>query len=357
MLLVTLATGATLALGTTDRTLINSISYKQETETLMLAESSIEYAMAYLDGVPDWSSLSLPAPNLVPPTVVGRGMIWADIQNDAFDQDPQVDANDMLVIKGHGQLLNSTEMRSIETLYWRPQFTIPPVAAVNICAYDVLGANNGNMRIKGWNHYLPPSPCSGSHCNEVRKYEDPDVAGVAFEVPGQEAYANFPRTLEGDPPVASGVCELRGPTGVCARVRLILKNLDRIVGVETLTYWPVKGKASYGSVLDPKLIDVAPGTELRLCGTSQGAGVLFVEGTLVITGTFTWTGLIIVGPGGVIDQRGTANIFGSVITAGQADSPAYLYMRGNGSIVWAADAIRVGPFNLPALMSSWREYR
>ncbi len=356
MLLVTLATGAALALGTADQTLINSIGYKQETETLMLAESSAEYAMAYLDGIPDWSTIPLPAYNLVPPTLLGHGMIWADVQNDAYDIDPAFDANDMLVIKAHAQLLNATKVKSIEALYWRPQFTIPPVAAVNLCANDVLAAHNGNMRIKGWNHYLPPSPCSGSHCNEERKDEGPDVAGVAFEIPGEEAYADFPRTLEGNPPYVSGVCELRGPTGVCARVGMVLKNLHRIVGIETLAEWPIRGRGTYGSVLDPKLLRVAPGTSLRLSGTSQGAGVLFVQGSLVITGTFTWSGLIIVGPGGVIDQRGTANIFGSVITAGKPDDPAYLYMRGNGSIVWAADAIRVGPFNLPALLSSWREY-
>jgi hypothetical protein len=110
-------------------------------------------------------------------------------------------------------------------------------------------------------------------------------------------------------------------------------------------------------VSDPKFVRVAKGTELRLTGNSQGAGVLFVEGTLTCRGTFTWTGAIFIGPGGVLDLNGTYNIFGSVITAGSTSNPAQLLMNGNSTISWAADAISIGPFNMPALMSSWREFK
>lgn len=361
VLMVGLGTIAGLTMSTADRSLFGSHDFTRQTATFMLAEGAIEDGLAKLDKLSDWSTLQLPKEDYTQPRALGRGIIWSDVFNDAADPGGSKDTNGYLLVRGYGRHNNTDPARGVEVLYWRPTFILPPAAAVIICGQDYFDGANGNTLVSGYNHELPPAPCSGSACNAVRSEEEPDVAGVSFEDPDHVEDVDLPEEVEGVPPILAPHCALQGKTGLCARMRLSMKNVDRLVGVQTLTSWPVSGKASYGSVTDPKLIRVAKGTTLKLSGTTQGAGVMLVEGTLDQVGTFTWTGVIVIGPGGILDLRGTANIFGGVVTAGDlyptsSARKASLKMRGNGSVVWAGDAAQVGPFNLPGLIISWREF-
>lgn len=357
ILLVVLATSAGVALKVADRAQFVSADFSNKTQEFIYAEAALEEAMAALDATDDWGTLTLPAQPFTGPRTLGKAIIWSEVYNDTRDKGGIHDTNGLVTIKAYSQRQNSVAATGIETLYWRPYFIMPPVAGVIICGEDILDAGPNATRIDGYNHFLPPAGCTGSHCNSVRNGVAPDVAGIAFELTGAEARAAFPKDLDGVPPWISGQCPLGGEDGVCTRMRMISSNFSRIVGVETITEWPAGSKESYGTVNDPKLLRVAKGTELKLTGNSQGAGVFFVEGTVTQTGTFTFSGLIIVGQGGYWDQRGTANIFGSVITAGLPSKKATLQLRGNGSINWASDAVQVGPFNIPALTRSWREIK
>lgn len=363
VLLCVLGTTVGVALESADRAMWGGQSYARHTAAILLAEAAIEDAMAELDTLEDWSAITLPVLNYTQPHTLGRGIIWSDLYNDASDEGGTMDANRAVLIRGYGRFMGSEPIKGVEALYWRPTLEVPPVAGVNICGSDILDSGNGNTTIDGFNHALPPSGCNGSSCNAVRNYVSPDVAGVALERADpaltngeQDELLSLPRTVLGAPAVQYGACRLQGPDGVCDRTRFLMRNISRVVGLETLTTWPINGNGSYGSVSDPKLIRVAKGTTLKLKGNTQGAGAMVVEGTLEQVGTFTWTGVIIVGPGAILDMRGTANIFGSVVTAGSTNQPATLGIRGNGSISWAGDAVQIGPINMPGLVISWREF-
>lgn len=396
LLLFVLATTAGIALSSADRAMLGAQSYTRHTAAILLAEGAIEEAMAHLDTIEDWSTFTLPVMNFTQPHAMGRGIIWSELGNDAADKGGEVDTNRTILIRGYGRFMGSEPIKGIEVLYWRPSLEVPPVAGLNICGVDTLDSGNGNITIDGYNHFLPTSPCSGAGCNAVRNNLSPDVAGVALErnAPSstspddddncdnndddhdddnhhghdddddddnddssiEDPYIILPRTVLGVPPVQYSSCRLQGEDGVCARARFLMRNLPRVVGVETLTTWPVNGKASYGSVSAPKVIRVAKGTTLKLSGTTQGAGILLVEGKLDQVGTFTWTGVIIVGPGAIMDMRGTANVFGSIVTAGSEAAPATLGLRGSGSVSWAGDAVQIGPIRMPGIVSSWREF-
>lgn len=400
LMLVTLGTTAAVAVTQVDRAMMVSTEYMRHTRALMLAEAAVEASMAHLDTVPDWTNrdpskgtvLTLPVKNYIAETVGDPEKpdhVWADIQNDLYDPGgPNNDTNGLILIKAYGQAAGSDYIENIETLYWRPDFQMPPAAGVVVCGRDILDAGYGALTISGLNHDLPPEGCTGSNCNAVENHETPDVAGVSFEVPGQERNADFPRTTIGRPDIAVAPCFLRGRGNLCDRSRALVRNSRRLVGMEIRTGhdWPVGAKQTYGTVepcppgqtreadhCGPVFVRVPRGEQLFLTGNKQGAGVLIVEGSLINRGTFTWTGLIFVAPGALLDLKGTYNIFGSVITAGaynsnttasnepfvlgSVGSPARIEMDGNASINWAANAVRVGPVNQPGLMNSWREWR
>lgn len=354
-----------VALTAADKNLEGGFDYVRQTQSQLLAEAAIEDATVHLDELHDWSTLTLPIEQFSPTHSLGRGIIWSGLLNEPGDPGVTKDTNGKLLIRGYGQFSNSTLVRGIEALYYRPILEVPPAGGVVICGQDTLDSGNGNTSIDGYNHSLPPSSCQGSSCNAVRNNVTPNVPGIALEMAqsgygcgGDDEYGSdlsVPKNLDGAPPIQYQACQLQGPNGLCSRTRFLMQNVERIVEIEKLTSWP-SGHSNYGSVTDPKFIQIPRGKTMKLTGNLQGAGVLFVSGKLDQVGTFTWVGSIIVGPGGWLSLRGTANIFGSVISAGSSTETALIELKGNGSIAWAGDAAQIGPVDMPGMLVSWREF-
>lgn len=373
ILVISLLATVGVALSSADRMAEGGYDYIRQTQSLLLAEAAVEDATLHLDELQDWSTLTLPMQNFSPTHSVGRGIIWSDLRNEPGDPGGSKDTNGKLLIRGYGRFMNASLLKGIEALYYRPILEVPPAGGVVLCGQDILDSGNGNTSIDGYNHNLPPASCQGSGCNAVRNNLSPNVPGIAVEnskngygsgddncgdQDGEDEGSNsisVPKNLDGTPPISYQACQLQGPNGLCSRTRFLMQNVSRIPQIEQLTSWP-SGKSSYGSVSAPKVIMVPRGKTLKLTGNLQGAGVLFVQGKLDQVGTFTWVGSIIVGPGGWLSLRGTANIFGSIISAGSSTETALLELKGNGSVAWAGDAAQIGPLNMPGMIVSWREF-
>ena len=359
MLLSALTLSAGLYVSSARQDFIQSFTYVERTRALMLAEAAVEESLAHLDATSDWTTLTLPDDDFLEEISVDEGTYWAEVINNPTDPGGSVDTDGLLLVRGYGRPTDSTFVTNIEVAFRLPRFDRLPQAALTVCGADVLDVFGGALSIDGFNHYLPPSPCSGAGCNSVRNSLPTDKPGIAFEDATRSM--SLPASkLQGDPPQTAGDAELGGVDGVCGHARFLALNFPRLKGVEAVTSWPTSGGIPYGSISDPKLLYVPEGEVLKINGNNQGTGVLMVDGTLLQSGTFTWTGLVIVGPHARINFNGTTNVFGGTITAGGLEgnpAVAEVDFKGDVSLNWSAQAANFDGTTVPGLVVSWKEFK
>ncbi len=355
--LLVILIGGGIALSAARQELYRAMDYKDRTYALMLAEAAMEDAAVHLDEIQDWSALSLPHDAFLGYQPHGQGYYQARLLNNA-DDPGMYDTDNALRILAKGYGRNLEYAVTVEGMYRRIGFDLEPLSVLTVCGNDIFASVSGSSLVSGYDHAPPPSPCSGSNCNPERLDGPFEKGGIFFEEAGRSAYLGSSSVVEGDPDTASGVPELQGDKGFCAQARLISEFMYRLPMPERITTWPANSQETYGTIDAPKLVYVAQGTELDLNGTTQGAGVLLIDGTVVQTGTFTFSGLIVVGRNARILFKGTANLFGACVTAGgYPNDPAWMVIGGNLKLVWCEQALQVlRGIMMPGLWYSWREY-
>jgi hypothetical protein len=104
---------------------------------------------------------------------------------------------------------------------------------------------------------------------------------------------------------------------------------------------------------NPKIVALAG--NLRLDGNVSGAGLLLVSGDLVCSGSFHYSGLILVIGSGRLSLTGQANITGSVYVANRDLGTAALSIGGGTILIANKRAVQMALDLLPASQISFRE--
>jgi hypothetical protein len=112
-----------------------------------------------------------------------------------------------------------------------------------------------------------------------------------------------------------------------------------------------------GTLAAPQLSVVAG--DLTISGVASGCGVLIIEGTLHLGGTFDFTGLIIALGGLVADAQSTLRLAGAFWRDPAVDERFDL--QGSGSIVYSSDGLLTADHAFPnwlpraAIVAGWQE--
>lgn len=90
--------------------------------------------------------------------------------------------------------------------------------------------------------------------------------------------------------------------------------------------------------------------ELHLSGNNEGGGVLVVDGNLVVSGTFTWYGIVLVmGDVSLTGGGAGVHIYGTTLATGD------LTMSGNADLLYSSAAIAKLAALSPYIVFNWRE--
>ena len=331
--LLALTVASAVALSAARQELYRSIDYMDRTAALMLAEAALEDAAIHMDQIQNWGTIPLPHDEFVGYQPLGHGHYQARLLNNPDDVAP-LDSDKAVRILAKGYSRNNEIAVTLEGMYRRIAFDLDPPAVLTVCGSDIYNGLQGNTLVSGFNHALPPHPCMGSGCNPVKLPGPIQKGGIFYEKLGRTTPLSQSSVIHGVPSEASGVPVLQGDKGFCAQ--------------------------SYGSPADPKLLYVPRGSTLDITGNTQGFGVLLIDGYVKQTGTFTFSGLIVIGRNAKIEFKGTANLFGAVVTAGGLPAnPATMgTLLGDSRLVYSQDAIKaLHGIAMPGLWYSWREYK
>ena len=103
------------------------------------------------------------------------------------------------------------------------------------------------------------------------------------------------------------------------------------------------GASSWGSSSNPVIVyvDARDTNKVKFAGNSTGWGILLVQGSIEVTGTLKWRGLVVASSTTVIDFKtsgGNSTIIGSFIFDGDANSK--FTMKGTGQILYSKVALQ-----------------
>jgi hypothetical protein len=110
------------------------------------------------------------------------------------------------------------------------------------------------------------------------------------------------------------------------------------------------GNATYGTLASPEIVWV-PGN-LEWNGTIEGAGILIVDGTLIMKGNISWQGIVLALAGNVtFDLGGTGDphIMGTVLVGNNVSSITKVNVTGNPSIRYSYTVLQTILANLNLL--------
>jgi len=105
---------------------------------------------------------------------------------------------------------------------------------------------------------------------------------------------------------------------------------------------------SWGTATNPTIV-YCNGT-VKFNGNAQGYGMLVVNGSLTLAGTFQWHGIVICYQSTTIDVQfasGTPNVYGAVLAAGATGSD--FIMKGNSNVSYSAAAVNEAEYEINRL--------
>ena len=111
-----------------------------------------------------------------------------------------------------------------------------------------------------------------------------------------------------------------------------------------------------GTKTNPAVTVIPSGSHLN--GNDHHAGILIVDegGELIINGTFTFEGIIILRGTGDMKGSGTGNVFGSVVTIGH--EAKLIDLTGSVNIYYSSEALenlsKINSLN-PVTQKAWRD--
>lgn len=102
------------------------------------------------------------------------------------------------------------------------------------------------------------------------------------------------------------------------------------------------GASSWGSATNPVIVyvDARDTNKVKFAGNSTGWGILLVQGSIEVTGTLNWRGLVVAHSTTVIDFKtsgGSSTIIGSFIFDGDENSK--FTMKGTGKVLYSKIAL------------------
>lgn len=180
-----------------------------------------------------------------------------------------------------------------------------------------------------------------------------DVPALAIFQPG--TVAQLSATLSG-----AEASRLDGPGGPPSMGTVPALDLNDIVSVVQNVADIVLTSSSYSGLNfgdaatnDPRITYRAG--NVRINGTSRGAGILVVTGNLEVLGDFEFDGLIIV-LGNIVNSSGSARIRGAMV---QGPTATYVDVRGNFDLQYSTAALDLANTHtgLYVAFNGWQELR
>ncbi len=278
---------------------------------------------------------------------------------DNVDSDPSLffDTDKTVVIWSTGVYQNVR--RVLEVCVSLSDAINPPLSADG--AVILYGLTNtvtlkGSALIDGQDYALPANfNCSGAGCLGSVIATNPATAGV-FSTDTNSVVSNAaPSLILGDPPISLG-------TNAPSLTRDYWTNMvEQLLAIATIniTGGVIGGNTTIGTRTNPQVAVLTGDT--KITGNVDGAGILLVTADVEIdtTGTFHYEGIVIfIGDNNKFNDKGTASIFGAVISLG-----ANLYMKPQGSpqIMYSTEALaNLKNLQLPPAELSlvyWREVK
>lgn len=235
---------------------------------------------------------------------------------------PSIDTVDLTA---WSEYMDTTRMMRLR-LHRRP---VPfPVVneAVGLRVKNVNFSMAGSANIDGHDHsmmgaLLPPSAM--------------DKPGVGFVTPSDTAQAGpYASRIDGstDAVADTGIAD----PSLYADEYMAAADMKFITGV-------YGSDMTWGSALTPWIV-FCDG-DVKFDGTIEGWGILLVRGSLTLTGTFKFHGLVIAYDNAVIDVQfstGTPDVIGGLIMAGPVAGK--FQMLGNSSVVYSSEALKMAMY-------------
>ena len=179
------------------------------------------------------------------------------------------------------------------------------------------------------------------HVNGGRNPDGADVPGISTrEESSRDAILNGLSANQAERVVGAGgegsVQQIAGPTEERLQQEIVPGILDLGDGiVDTSTETRLTGQRTFGTVDAPRVTHFLGNVTIG-AGNTSGAGIMVVEGSLTIEGTFDFTGLLVVRGSTDLTARGTATVVGAVWT-----SSVSFNWGGHASVTYSSEAMRM----------------
>ncbi len=268
-------------------------------------------------------------------TAFGGGS-YAVFVTDNVDSDASlfVDKDETLVLWSTGVYQNVR--RVLEVCVTFTDSINPPMCVDG--AVVLYGLSNevvlkGSALVDGQDYSIPASfYCSGAGCLGSLIATNPATAGVFSTDTNSVVVNNAPSQILGDPPISLGA---NAPSVTRDYWTNMVEQLIAIATIN-ITGGVIGGNNTIGTRVNPQVAILTGDT--KITGNVDGAGILLVMADVEIdtTGTFHYEGIVIFMGNNKFNDKGTASIFGSVISLG-----ASLDMKPQGSpqIMYSTEAL------------------
>ncbi len=265
------------------------------------------------------------------------GGTYAVRVTDNIDSDASlfVDTDDTIILWSTGVFQNVR--RVLEVCVNFSDSINPPMSADG--AMILYGLTNevvlkGSAMIDGNDYALPADfSCSGAGCLGSLIATNPATAGV-FSTDTNSVVSNAaPSQILGDPPVSLG-------TNAESLTRDYWTNMvEELLAIATINIagGVIGGNTTIGTRDNPQVAVLTGDT--KITGNVDGAGILLVTADVEIdtTGTFHYEGIVIfIGDNNNFNDKGTASIFGAVISLG---ANLYMVPQGSPQIMYSTEAL------------------
>lgn len=370
-------------------------NYKTSKQAFYVAEAGIEHAITILKNTADFTGV-LRGDDGDPDTLDDNGIldfgsskpfaggtynvrVW---DNADGDDEPYSDKDKKVYVTSIGTMDGSGATATIVAQFWGNHLAIEVPGAV--CIYgdapglDVGSGPGGPAYISGYDHSVPDDfTCSGSNCDGDQLNEGDDgyhtpvpglyveVASTSMDPDSDYATEDDPTTAPptnqsvfGDPPAAYNTDDTDQLEEWLALTSSYL-DTENPNGIYLDGSTTIASNTTYGTRDDPVVV-VVDGDFTHASGTIDGAGILIINGNLLINGTLHWEGIIVVTSDANLEVAATGNLtlLGALVVAPEPGNNAMVTLNGNAQITYSSEAINTSEdsFNNSSVISWERQY-
>jgi hypothetical protein len=336
-LLFNLTLTGLFALSTAKTGFYRAIDLERRSQATYLAEAGLHVAARNVQNMSSLKTLTLPYP-VVTSTVLGDGTYSAVLANNPSDPGgATTDTDGIYLLRATGVAKGQARRRTVESavVVTPTNLAVPGVITIGD---KVTSRMDGSNKMNGFD-----ADVAGLA-----------VAGIAYEKAGQTTTNVGGSTVTGTPDFSWANSAFTSGTGFNSQAQQMIAGLAANVNATHITNSSCNMSGSFGTAADPKITVIDPGVSAKISGSGSGVGVLVIRGRFEVSGTFNFTGLILIdGSAGPVRLGGSGTYKGAVVVTRPSSDPVCEVLEakdGGLKITYSKSAVDWAGTQLPGLV-------